>query len=226
MKGLLYTQHRCGADDSNRCNAPHIIAFSCCWLIHYSVPKINNISLSRYGTRIPVIDMLVVIFTPLQGWWNFFVYIRPRYVRCQSMYPMLSWRQRLYIVFELKDPPSKNELPAMRMIQQHARREQKKARGKEPLAKETPNAAETEISMEKISKVNLPDSENCINNLSNASRPLDALEPRRDANEDGAAAVVDTIGTLPTANEPANGDSDKHGDDDDDSDDSFHLDEY
>jgi hypothetical protein len=76
-----------------------------------------------------------------------------------------------------------------------------------------------ESSIEKTANLNLPDdSENCSNNLSNASRSMVKLEQRHEENDANEVTAVATI--IPVAaNEPTKGD-------DDDDDDALHLDEY
>ena len=51
-----------------------------------------------------IISCCAAIFYPLQGFWNFFIYIRPRYIDLRRKYPEESMSQLLARIFDLGGP--------------------------------------------------------------------------------------------------------------------------
>ena len=58
------------------------------------------------GVSVPWITLLINTFLPLQGFWNAFIYARPRYLRMRKTKENLAWFEVLKLVFL---PPTNNE---------------------------------------------------------------------------------------------------------------------
>lgn len=58
------------------------------------------------GVSVPWITLLINTFLPLQGFWNAFIYARPRYLRVRKTKENLAWFEILKLVFL---PPNNNE---------------------------------------------------------------------------------------------------------------------
>jgi hypothetical protein len=56
---------------------------------------------SFFGDQTPdALNLLIFFFQPLQGFWNFFIYIRPRYLLISNTYPEKSvWHKLIIVVF-------------------------------------------------------------------------------------------------------------------------------
>ena len=51
------------------------------------------------GVSVPWISLLINTFNPLQGFWNAFIYARPRYIRLKKQHQHLGFREIIRMVF-------------------------------------------------------------------------------------------------------------------------------
>ena len=58
------------------------------------------------GVSVPWISLLINTFNPLQGFWNAFIYARPRYIRLKKQHQHLGFREIIRMVFY---PPKDEE---------------------------------------------------------------------------------------------------------------------
>jgi len=93
------------ANDSAKQGLLYMSAF----LLTYSWSGITLLSRIIAGkASSKTIYMLTAVFLPLQGFWNFLAYIRPRFVRLRRGHPSLSFLSTLNTVIFIEEHPALN----------------------------------------------------------------------------------------------------------------------
>jgi len=80
----------------------------------WSFTTVTRIYQVTTGNNSTTLLVLMAIFFPLQGFFNFLVYCRPRYLRCKSRNPNLSTRKLLWLALQPEDHTKRRGQPATR----------------------------------------------------------------------------------------------------------------
>ena len=83
----------------------YIGAFISCWIGPTAFHLADWIS----GFKSFWAVLLIVIFTPLQGFWNAIIFARPTYIRLRRKYPNLKRLQAVKVIFFTSDPVTTTE---------------------------------------------------------------------------------------------------------------------
>lgn len=78
----------------------YVVAFIACWI----GPTAFHLADWIAGFKSFWAVLVIVIFTPLQGFWNAFVYARPTYIRLRRKNPDLDRLQTVKLIFFTPDP--------------------------------------------------------------------------------------------------------------------------
>lgn len=80
----------------------------------WSFTTVTRIYQVTTGNNSTTLLVLMAIFFPLQGFFNFLVYCRPRYLRCKSRNPTFSTRKLLWLALHPEDHPKSRGQAATR----------------------------------------------------------------------------------------------------------------